>query len=251
MAKRARKNLARNIPLSIDADLLATVDRLAGDRNETRSLIMRKAIEEGLPLVKAGGNADVLTLDSELSADVTGVSKELKVTRNKIILEAIQAGLQSVYWRLTREKIVNAQDQNPAEAASMAANIQLSERMDDPMSRQVRAALIERGQVQIRLMDILQHVPEAKRREDLVNRLIELRKKPGGIQYTKIWGNGLSNQEIEWEIKMSEKYGSDSSKWPKDECEARDAARAVEFAERQAARQLESQKESTATNLPH
>lgn len=96
MANRTRKNLARNIPLSIDNESLAAVDRVAGDRNETRSLVMRKAIEEGLPLVKAGGNADVLTLDSDLSDFVNELAKNYKRKRNSILLEALRRGVRAV-----------------------------------------------------------------------------------------------------------------------------------------------------------
>ncbi|HTX21423.1 MAG TPA: hypothetical protein VMD27_06160 [Candidatus Aquilonibacter sp.] len=208
--------MARNIPLSIDNELLAAVDRIAGDRNETRSLVMRKAIQEGLPILKAGGNADVLTLDSELSADVAAVSKETKATRNKIILEAIQAGLQSVYWRLTREKIVHAQDRKPEEAAMLVASMEQSERNDDPMSRQVRAALIERGTVKVRFDDLLRHVPEAKRRDDLLNRLTEFRSRPDGPGGGSVWGKGLNTDELEFQVKMSEKYGAHPATWPEE-----------------------------------
>jgi predicted transcriptional regulator len=242
MAKKTRKNLARNIPLSIDEDLLAVIDRVAGDRNETRSLVMRKAIQEGLPLLKAGSNADVLTLDSELSGDVSTISKETKTTRNKIILEAIQAGLQSVYWKLKREKIIYDQDTKPEEAVALVGALEWSERNDNPINREIRTALIERGKIKVRLDDILRHVPEAKYRDDLVNRLTEIRHRPGGSGGGPVWGCGLSNAEVEWQVNMTDKYGMDSSKWPKDEVEARDAARAVESAAREAARKLESQK---------
>jgi metal-responsive CopG/Arc/MetJ family transcriptional regulator len=217
MANRTRKNLARNIPLSIDKDLLAAVDRVAGDRNETRSLVMRKAIQEGLPILKAGANADVLALDSELSADVSTVSKETKTTRNKIILEAIRVGLQSVFWRLQREKIIDAQDQKPEEAAMLVSALEQSERRDDPMSRQVRAALIERGALKIQLDDLMRHVPEAKRRADAIEKLTANRRQPGGTGGGSAWGSGLSTEEMEWQIAMAEKYGNNTATWPEDQ----------------------------------
>ena len=227
MANRARKNLARNIPLSIDEGLLAAIDRIAGDRNETRSLVMRKAIQEGLPLVKAGGSADVLTLDSELSGDVATVSKETKVTRNKVILESIRAGVHSVYWRLRRENIVQAQNNKPEEAEAMVSAMDQIERMDEPMSQQLRAALMERGAVKVRLDELLRHVPEAKRRFDLVNRLMEFRRQPGGGGAAS-GAISLPTDEVEWQVAMFEKYGFPSASWPKEEGEAREAVRIVQ-----------------------
>jgi hypothetical protein len=38
----------------------------------------------------------------------------------------------------------------------------------------------------------------------------------------------LGNEEVAWEVGMSEKYGPDPGKWLKEDCEAREAARKVE-----------------------
>ena len=77
-------------------------------------------------------------------------------------------------------------------------------------------------------MDILQHVHEAKRRDDLVNRLTEIRRLPASGGGGRVWVCGLSTDEVEWQVTMIDKYGVDSSKWSKDEVEKRDAARKVE-----------------------
>jgi len=231
--KKAQNNLARNIPVSMDKELLAEVDALAGDRDETRSLVMRKAIQAGLPIVKTGSNADVLTLDSELSAEVDQGVKETKLRRNKILLEAIRAGLQAYVSRVMSEKLSLAELQDPSQRETIIQMIEDSyNRIDNPTVREHRKLILERGRATVQLMDILQHVPEAKRREKLVNRLIEIRKKPGGIGYAKVWGCGLSNEEVEWQINMADKYGVDSSKWPKAEIEARDAASKIEHEKR-------------------
>jgi hypothetical protein len=41
-------------------------------------------------------------------------------------------------------------------------------------------------------------------------------------------GCGLSNEEVAWEVGMSEKHGTDPGKRRKEDCEAREAARTVE-----------------------
>ena len=201
MANRTRKNLARNIPLSIDNESLAAVDRVAGDRNETRSLVMRKAIEEGLPLVKAGGNADVLTLDSDLSDFVNELAKNYKRKRNSILLEALRRGVRAVEAHL----LYTSNDEIPPEVSKAMLNTNPDA---EPLLREVRNARIERGALKIQLDDLLRHVPEAKRRADAIEKLTAIRRQPGGGGGGSPWGCGLSTEEIEWQISMSEKIRS-------------------------------------------
>lgn len=47
-----KKLKTRNIPLSIDAELLAEVDAVAEAMRESRSLVMRQAMRLGLPGIK-------------------------------------------------------------------------------------------------------------------------------------------------------------------------------------------------------
>jgi hypothetical protein len=48
------------------------------------------------------------------------------------------------------------------------------------------------------------------------------------LDWRASWDCGLSNEEVDWQVKMSEKYGPASSKWPKEETEARETARKAE-----------------------
>jgi len=229
MTTRVRKNLSRNIPLSIDEELLTAIDRIAGDRNETRSLVMRKAIQEGLPLVKAGGNADVLTLDSEFSADVDQAVKETKLKRNKILLEAIRVGLQPFVSRTMSEKLSLADVQDPQERELLIQELEQSYKLyDDPMVREHRRLIAERGNATTRLMDILKHVPEAKRRHDATTRLTEIRRMPGGSGGGAAWLGGLSTEEIEWQVSMADKYGPNAANWPAEEKQAHESTRKSE-----------------------
>jgi hypothetical protein len=243
MAMKSRKNLARNIPLSIDKELLAAVDRLAGDRNETRSLIMRRAIQEGLPLVKAGGNADVLTLDSELSTVVEQATKETGLRRSKILLEAIRAGLEAFISRVMSQKVSLADLTDPKEREQILNACEESYRLyDDPTAREHRKLIWERATAAVRLIDILLRVPEAKRRAELIEKLAALDKpgRPlGGTPWP--WGHGLSTEEIEWQIAMHEKYGARSAEWPKAEV---DAHREAEDARRKQQREVSMQEDA-------
>src|SRR5262245_35024736 len=130
-------SMNRNIPLSIDDELLAEIDRVAEETKESRSAVMRRAIREGLPVVRAGGGADVICLDGELSKDVDVVSKEGKLSRAKTILDAIRTGLQPLYNRLMREQVIQAQDRSPEDAESLLAIMEESHRHDDPMEREL------------------------------------------------------------------------------------------------------------------
>ena len=221
----------KSIPLAISLPetLIEELDRVAANVKESRSAVMRKAIREGLPILKAGGNADVLALDSELSTDVDQTVKETKERRNKILLEAIRIGLQPYFTRKTSEMVSLADKKDPKEKDYLLQQIERSyELYTDPMVIEQRKLIVERGRAVTRLNDILQHVPEAKRRDDLVTRLTEFRHKPGGSGGGAVWGCGLSNEEVEWQVAMYEKYGVPSSNWPKEETDAREAARKVE-----------------------
>ena len=218
----------RNIPLSIDDELLTEIDKVVESTKESRSAVMRRAIREGLPLVKSGGAADVVTLDSETSRDLDAASKETNVSRSKILIEAVRTGLQAAYSALMRDKLVRAQEQNPKDkdAETMIYGWEHSILMHDPMGREVRAAMRQRGAALNRLWDILQHVPEAWRRYELVEKLTQMRRSPGGGGGS-VWGHGLSTNEVDWQIKMNEKYGI-SGKISDEEVKARDAARAAD-----------------------
>ena len=214
----------RNIPLSIDDELIAEIDRIAESTKESRSAVMRRAIREGLPLVEAGGGVDVIKLDSETSNDVDTTSKETGVSRAKVLIETIRAGIQATYYRLMRDKWIRAQDKNPKDQEAEMTMRMLEESLmrEDPMSCELRTAMRQRGAAITRFHDLLIHVPEAWYRYKLVERLMELRKN-----FFPIWGKGLSTAEIEWQVAMKEKYGADAT-LPEEEIKAHDEARRVE-----------------------
>ena len=171
----------KSIPLalSLPEALIAEIDRLAADMKESRSSLMRRAIREGLALAKAGRNADVITLDSEFSAEVDQLSGEIGLRRNKILLEAIRAGMQAFASRKLSEKMSLTEGQDPAVKTRLLQTIEESYKLyDDPMVIEHRRLIVERGNATSRLTDILRNVPEAKRRNDLVNRLTDFAADP-------------------------------------------------------------------------
>lgn len=220
-------NMTRNIPLSVDDELLAEIDRVAEATKESRSAVMRRAIREGLPITESGSKADVLALDGETSRDADSVSKETGVSRAKILIESIRTGLQATYYRLMRDKWIRAQDKNPKdkETEAMILTLESSAAIEDPMGRELRAALRQRGAAIIRFHDLLVHVPEAWERYEDVEKLTDLRRKAG--TGPGVWGAGLSNEEIKWQIAMAEKYGVGAN-LPQEEIDAREAARKSE-----------------------
>jgi hypothetical protein len=217
--------MTRNIPLSIDDELLAEIDAVAESTKESRSAVMRRAIREGIGIVKSGGSADVIVLDSETSRDVNTASQEAKVSRAKFIIESIRTGLQATYCRLMRDHWIREQDKNPnnKEAASWVHAFEHSTLIENPMGQEVRAAMRQRGAALSRFHDLLDHVPEAFHRSQLVERLTEIRRSPGGGG-GRVWGMGLSTEEVAWQVAMADKYGV-GAKLPEKEIKAREAAR--------------------------
>jgi metal-responsive CopG/Arc/MetJ family transcriptional regulator len=212
----------RNIPLSLDEKMISEIDAAAAEIKDTRSGVMRRAIREGLPIVMAGGKSDVLTLDSELSAEVDQAAKEIELNRNKILLEAIRTGLHAFWSRKASEKMSLASVKDPKEIEMITAALAESYKLyDDPMMIEHRKILAQKAAVSVRLEDLLQYVPEAKHRYELMNQLAKIRNSPGGM------GGGLpmglNVAELEWQIGMSEKYGPNPASWPDDEKRAHNA----------------------------
>jgi metal-responsive CopG/Arc/MetJ family transcriptional regulator len=207
----------RTIPLTLDKQLLSEIDAVCADFKESRSGVMRQAMRAGLPLVKSGGKADVLTLDSELSAEVDQATKEIELNRNKILLEAIRTGLSAFVAMKVTEKSSLDNLKDPKERELIIRAVEENFKLyHDPMVREHRIAVVQRGEATTRLRDILEHVPEAKRRNELVNRLTEIQRAPNGPGGGPVWLSGLSTEELEWQLEMSEKYGPRPSSWPED-----------------------------------
>ena len=120
-----------------------------------------------------------------------------------------------------REQVI--QSHNPEEAESLLASLETLHGAEEPMNREWRTALRQRGAAVLRLWDILMHVPEAWRRYQLIERLVKIRRSPGGGG-GRVWGAGLSTDEIEWQVKMADKYGI-GAHYPEAETAAREAAR--------------------------
>jgi hypothetical protein len=87
------------LAISLDEETLRLVDELTSARAESRSSIMRAAIRSGLPIVQAGGLAEVVPVDSELQSDVTKVAEWKGLSRGKILLESLKIGISAVNAR--------------------------------------------------------------------------------------------------------------------------------------------------------
>ena len=113
------------------------------------------------------------------------------------------------------EKLSLAELKDPKDKEMILRALEESYKLyDDPMVIEHRKLIVERGNAVTRLNDILHHVPEAKRRHDLVNRLTEIRRSPGGGGGGPAWLSGLRTDEIEFQVKMAEKYGPSAASWP-------------------------------------
>jgi metal-responsive CopG/Arc/MetJ family transcriptional regulator len=209
-----------NIPVSMDDAFLAEIDSVAETRKTSRSAVMRDALRAGLEIVKAGGAADVLTLDSELSQDIEAEAKRGNRTRNSVLLEAIRHGIKAVdtYQMIKEAKEKEGMDDAMAQAILAHWAFDLY-----PEKRAVRVAMAERAVYWQQVWDLVTHVPEARERKEAIEKLIKMRLTTK--QWPKVWGCGLSTTEIKWQAAMLEKYGPDSSQWPKEEIEKRERER--------------------------
>jgi predicted transcriptional regulator len=122
----------KNIPVTMDDDLLLQIDALASEIKETRSAVMRSALRYGLPLVKSGSASDTVQLDGQLSSDVAQVAEWQSWPRQKVIIEAIRAGLEAVHTRW-------ASDQPDAQRPERARDVTsfLLDSLSNPLSRDV------------------------------------------------------------------------------------------------------------------
>ncbi|MCU0783212.1 MAG: hypothetical protein MUF81_04020 [Verrucomicrobia bacterium] len=211
-----------NIPVSMDDAFLAELDAVAADVKDSRSSVMRRAIRAGLPLVKSGGAADVLTLDSESSKEADALASGHKRTRHSVLLEAIRHGIRAVDLYAMLEQ---ARREGTPEGVLQA--MEASHDLDaHPEKRAVKKAIAERAAFWIQVEDLVNHVPQARERKEAIERLIELRRS--AKDWPSVWGRGLSTEEVKWQVAMHEKFGPDAAKWPKAEIDKRETERQQE-----------------------
>lgn len=216
----AESEKAVPLAVSLPESLIAEIDRVAADVKDSRSGAMRRAIRAGLPLVKSGG--EVVRLSGELADFVGELATHHRRSREAVLASAVKHGLEAVNVELMVEE-ARAKGTDEASLAIILAHHENDLR---PEKRAAHTAIRERAALQIQMSDLLQHCPEAMRRKESIEKLIEIRRTGG--QWLKVWGCGLSNEEIRWQIEMAEKYGHDSANWPKEETTMRDLAREAE-----------------------
>lgn len=190
-------NLARNIPLSLEAELLALIDTAATELNDNRSNVMRKAIRAGLPLVARGGES--LRLNGDLSDAVGALAKHYNRTRESILVEAVQKGIGAV--EATALLHSPEEKEFPPEVLQLMHN---SLPGAHPMRDVVQRAKRERGALQIQLDDLLRHCPGAQERKEVIERHMELYRAQHG-SWPSMWGAGVSTEDLKRQIALLQK----------------------------------------------
>lgn len=207
----AESEKAVPLALSLPDSLVKELDRVAEEVKESRSYVMRKAIREGLPLVKTGG--DVIALDSELSRDVDEVAQALEWNRARVLIESVRAALPSLMSRNIR---IENSDGSPVPQSEMDDLLHFHSRTDPdwyPYGREMVGMRKQIRYLEQLIEDLMRHVPAAGERYDLMMRLLELRRRPGGFGGVMPWG--VANDELKLQIELGEKYGPDINKWPR------------------------------------
>jgi hypothetical protein len=195
-----RKKIGMAVPVALDDELRTEVKRVAELRKEADSTVMRAAIRAGLPVVAAGGLAEMIQLDGELSRDLEKASREVGISRTKLILESIRLGFVAVYSRFMRQKW---RDEHAAAASmtpfneSLYQSGALHDRDAHPILTEHARALSEIRGLREVLGDLQFQVPEAKHRLERAMHLSALRASHGsGGGYP----TGLQIEEIEKQI---------------------------------------------------
>ena len=124
----------KNIPVTMDHEFVAEIDRVAKEMKESRSLVMRSALRYGLPLLKSRGAADVVQLDGELSAEVGRIADRHDLPRQKVLIESVRAGLGSAHARLIAEWAARSQTGAAIETPELAAAILMSPKDANPLA---------------------------------------------------------------------------------------------------------------------
>ncbi len=223
-----RQKIGEKFSIVLTPDLAALVEEVQQATGEETSPLLRKALRVGLPLVKSGGAADVLTLDSELSKEVDAELKRANETRDflkephrtraSMLIEAIRHGIKAVG---IYEMIKEAKAKEGLEDAMAQAILAHSDLTVYPEKRAAKVAMIERALYWEQVWDLVIHVPEARERKEAIEKLITMRIAAN--EWAKVWGCGLSTTEIQWQAAMHEKYGAGPV--PKEEIEKRERER--------------------------
>lgn len=189
-----------NIPVTMDSELLAEIDRVAAARKEKRSATMRAALRVGLRILEGGGS-DSLTLDSETDHYVNLLANGYKRTRNGILIEAIRRGVAAVEAHLMQTD-TNAVDPDIAKWAARSIH------GAEPLLDEVRKAQLERFLIWNQFNDLLQHCPEARERKAVVEKLDALNRWATGSGYS-MWGKGVGTDELKRQIAKREKEAAE------------------------------------------
>lgn len=110
------KSVWKAVPVAIDAELEELVDQVAKAKGQKKSVVMREAMRAGLPIVKIGGNWEVVPVDPELQSDITNVSDWKGLSRGKVLLESLKIGLPAVNVRFPNKELEGTLDGAQLEA---------------------------------------------------------------------------------------------------------------------------------------
>jgi hypothetical protein len=158
------KSVWKAVPVAIDAELEELVDQVAKAKGQKKSVVMREAMRVGLPIVKIGGNWEVVPVDPELQSDVTKVTAWKGLSRGKLLLEALKIGLPAVNARLPNadEKQLPDNDFFPVFAANDPNSVPVAR---DFRRAEYKAAYLRDVMEQVCLLTEVEETMERERQE--------------------------------------------------------------------------------------
>ena len=201
------------LAISLDEASIAEIDRIAKLRRDSRSSVMRAAIQAGLPMIETGSGEMVL-MDGPLSEDVKKVGEWQKWSRQKVIIESIRLGLPSVAARFASHDGLERSGITGEDAKKWEEIMLAHDPESLPLARDYQKLRQEAGRLRRLLRDAETMVPAVEERMALLKRHVELQVQSGtfftGFAY------GVSTEEIkrqiaEFESQIAAKMGADST----------------------------------------
>lgn len=151
---------ATPLAISLDEALLREIDRVAAERADSRSSIMRAAIRAGLPIVAAGADAG-FPLAGEIAEDVRKVAQWHGWSVARVVAESVRLGLPAVHSRFAHNEGLAKANIPEEERASMEEALYAFDPEALPLARDYRRAMRQLN-IQRNLIAQIREIPEGE-----------------------------------------------------------------------------------------
>lgn len=200
-----KRKAAMPIPVALDEELLAAIDRAVALKGETRSAVMRAALRLGLPLVESGAAGLFIQLDGALRMNIREAAQKLGVSEERVMVEAIRIGVGPYYARQTERFIVEGRETNREQFERLYPELAGYSPLANP-DVQDRIRLVRQlRELAAQTQDLESQVPAARARLEKLRHLAALRPAGRGHGHMSY---GVPNEELDRQIAELEGGGA-------------------------------------------